>query len=196
MRSQSTGSISNFSSNTGQPFKIGNIYQVTIDDLVECVEIGIADNAQNERKDIFAEVYAYDPVAGDFVFRGATASIYYFTADLGTIISLEMIVAADVFADEEILVVAGHNGGDASGSDDVSFMYGQTVPEQTVYGYNGAGDLFFLSNPRAIVVRPDFDCGLGLDEEAIIDATVFPNPANDQFTVRLASEISIQEQLH
>ena len=69
-------------------------------------------------------------------------------------------------------------------------MYGQTVPEQTVYGYNGAGDLFFLSNPRAIVVRPDFDCGLGLDEEAIIDATVFPNPANDQLTVRLASEIN------
>jgi hypothetical protein len=188
--SQSTGSISNFSSNTGQPFKIGNIYQVTIDDLVECVEIGIADNAQNSGKDIFAEVYAYDPVNGEFVFRGATATYTTSSADLGAIISLEMIVAAEVFADEEILVVAGHNGGDPSGSDDVSFMYGQTVPEQTVYGYNGAGDLFFLSNPRAIVVRPDFDCGLGLDEEAIIDATVFPNPANDQLTVRLASEIN------
>ncbi|MDG1332813.1 MAG: T9SS type A sorting domain-containing protein [Crocinitomicaceae bacterium] len=188
--SQSTGGITNFSSNTGQPFKIGNIYQVTIDDVVECVEIGITDDAQNEAKDIFAEVYAYDPVNGEFVFRGATATYSTTNADLGQIISIEMIVPADVFADEEILVVAGHNGGDASGSDDVRFMYGQTVPEQMVYGYNGVGDLFFLSNPRAIVIRPDFDCGLGLDEEAILDATVFPNPASDQFTVRLASEIN------
>lgn len=192
--SQSTGSISNFSSNTGQPFKIGNIYQVTVDDVVECVHIGIADNAQNEGKEVFAEVYAFDPnlgTNGEFVYRGATGFEVITNAQLGTIISLEMVVPADVLANEEILVVAGHNGGDASGSDDVSFMYGQSVLEQTVYGYNGAGDLFFLSNPRAIVIRPDFDCGLGLAEaDQIIDATLFPNPANDQFTVRLAKEIS------
>lgn len=189
--SQSTGSISNFSSNTGQPFKIGNVYQVTVDDVVECVHIGIADIAQNEAKEIFAEVYAYDPVAGDFVFRGATAYHTITAAEVGTILSLEMIVPADVLADEEILVVAGHSGGDASGSDDVSFMYGQSVLEQTVYGYNGVGDLFFLSNPRAIVVRPDFNCGLGLAEaDQIIDATVFPNPSNVEFTLRLAKEIS------
>lgn len=188
--SQSTGGISNFSSNTGQPFKIGNIYQVTIDDVVECIEIGITDASQNSGKDIFAEVYAYDATQQEFVFRGATATYTTTSQDVGEIISLEMIVPADVFANEEILVVAGHNGGDASGSDDVQFMYGQTVPEQMVYGYNGVGDLFFLSNPRAIVVRPDFDCGLGVNEEEIIDATVFPNPANDQFTVRLASEIT------
>jgi hypothetical protein len=189
--SQSTTSISNFSMNTGQPFKIGNIYQVTIDDIVECVHVGIADAAQNEAKEIFAEVYAFDAVTGDFVFRGGSASFTIAAGDLGTIASIPLVVPADVFADEEILVVAGHYGGDASGSDDVSFMYAQGVPEQMVYGYNGVGDLFFLSNPRAIVVRPDFSCGLGLDEaDQIIDATVFPNPANEQFTLRLASEIS------
>lgn len=189
--SQSTASISNFGSNVGSAFKIGNIYQVTVDDVVECVQIGIANNAQNEAKEVFAEVYAYDQAVGDFVFRGATASYILNAADLGSIISLEMILPADVYADEEILVVAGHNGGDPSGSDDVSFMYGQSVPSQTVYGYDGIGDLYFLSNPRAIVVRPDFNCGLGLDDAAqTIDATLFPNPANNEFTVRLANEIS------
>ena len=187
--SQSTGSISNFSSNTGQPFKIGNVYQVTVDDVVECVHIGIADNVQNDGKEVFAEVYAYDGAA--FIFRGATAYQTLTTGDVGSIITLEMIVPADVFAGEEILVVAGHNGGDPSGTDDVRFMYGQSVPEQMVYGYNGLGDLLFLSNPRAIVIRPDFNCGLGLaDADQIIDATLFPNPANDEFTVRLANEIS------
>lgn len=192
--SQSTGSISNFSSNTGLPFKIGNIYQVTVDDVVECVHIGVANNSQNEAKEIFAEVYAFDPTSGtngEFIFRGATAYHVVAAGEVGTIISLEMIVPADVFAGEEILVVAGHSGGDVSGSDDVSFMYGQAVPEQSVYGYNAAGDLFYLSNPRAIVIRPDFDCGLGLaEEDQIIDATVFPNPSNNEFTLRLAKEIS------
>ncbi len=188
--SQSTGAISNFSSNTGQPFKIGNIYEVTNDDVVECVQIGIADQAQNANKDIFAEVYAYDPVAGEFVLRGATDSYLVQSSDLGQIISIGMLLPADVFAGEEILVVAGHYGGAASGADDVAFMYGQSVPEQMVYGYNGTGDLFYLASPRAIVIRPDFDCGLGLNEEALLDATVFPNPANDQFTVRLAQEIT------
>ena len=189
--SQSTGSISNFGSNTGQPFKIGNVYQVTIDDQVECVHIGVANSTQNEAKEIFAEVYAYDAVAGDFVFRGATAYHVITAAEVGTILTLEMVVPADVFADEEILVVAGHSGGDPSGSDDVRFMYGQGVPEQSVYGYNGLGDLLFLSNPRAIVIRPDFNCGLGLaDTDQIIDGTVFPNPANEEVTLRLAKEIS------
>ena len=141
-------------------------------------------------KDIFAEVYAYDPVAGEFVLRGATDSYLVQSSDLGQIISIGMLLPADVFAGEEILVVAGHYGGAASGADDGAFMYGQSVPEQMVYGYNGTGDLFYLASPRAIVIRPDFDCGLGLNEEALLDATVFPNPANDQFTVRLAQEIT------
>lgn len=190
--SQSTGAISNFSSNTGQAFKIGNIYQVTINDVVECVQIGIADEVENEGKEIFAEVYAFDQAVGSFVFRGATASYQLTSADVGTILSLEMVAPAEVFANEEILVVAGHYGGDPSGSEDVSFMYGQSVPEQTVYGYNSANDLFFLSNPRAIVVRPDFNCGLGLDDQAqLIETSLFPNPANNEFTLRLANEISV-----
>lgn len=189
--SQSTGSISNFSANTGQPFKIGNLYQVTNDDIVECIHVGIANNAQNNGKEIFAEVYAYDDVAGDFVLRGSTFYHTITTNEVGTIISLEMAVLGEVFAGEEILVVAGHSGGLPAGTDDVSFMYGQSVPNQMVYGYDGIGDLYFLSNPRAIVVRPDFDCGLSVDEASkTIDASVFPNPAQDQLTVRLASEIT------
>ncbi len=192
--SQSTGSISNFSSNTGQPFKIGNVYQVTVDDVVECVHIGIADDSQNEAKEVFAEVYAWDPNSGtngDFIFRGATAYHVVTAAEVGTIITLEMVVPADIYANEQMLVVAGHAGGASSGSDDVSFMYGQPVNDRDVYGYNGVGNLFFLTNPRAIVIRPDFSCGLGLvGVDNIIDAIVFPNPANDQFTVRLANEIS------
>lgn len=189
--SQSTGSISNFSSNTGSPFKIGNIYQVTVNDVVECIQIGIANNAQNGGKEIFAEVYAYDPVNAEFVNRGATFFHTITTAEVGTIISLEMAVPADVFADEEILVVAGHSGGLPAGTDDVSFMYGQSVPEQMVYGYDGAGGLFFLASPRAIVVRPDFNCGLGIDEASnTINATVYPNPAADQFTIQFENELN------
>jgi hypothetical protein len=190
--SQSTGSISNFSSNTGQPFKIGNVYQVTVDDFVECVHIGITNYAQSVGKEVFAEVYAFDEAISAFTYRGESFYHTITSADLGSIITLEMLVVDSVYAGEEILVVAGHNGGVAAGTDDVRFMYGQTVPEQSVYGYNAAGDLLFLSNPRAIVIRPDFDCSsiFGLSElNQTIEANVFPNPAKDQLTVSLSTEI-------
>lgn len=192
--SQSTGSISNFSSNTGLPFKIGNVYQVTIDDFVECIHVGIANNAQNTGKEVFAEVYAYDATLGEFIYRGESSYHTITAAELGTIINLPMLQIASVFADEEILVVAGHNGGAAAGTDDVSFMYGQSVPEQTVFGYNATGALLYLTNPRALVVRPDFDCGLNLGLAEInqsIEANVFPNPAQDQLTVSLTTEIMV-----
>ncbi|MGJ8661350.1 MAG: hypothetical protein ACSHXL_04885, partial [Bacteroidota bacterium] len=191
--SQSTGSISNFSTNTGLPFKIGNVYQVTIDDFIQCVQIGITNYAQSVGKEVFAEIYAYDPVAGDFIYRGGSINHIITTGELGTIISLPMTQNADVYADEEILVVACHYGGNVSGADDVRFMYGQGVPEQTVYGYNDGGSLLYLSNPRAIVVRPDFNCGnnVGLSEtNQLNDATVFPNPTKDEFTISLSSEIN------
>jgi hypothetical protein len=189
--SQSTGSISNFSSNTGLQFKIGNLHQVTNDDLVECVQIGIADVAQNDGKAIYGEVYAYNPSTQLFDLRGYTDNFDITAGDLGTIVSLPMLQPGDVYADEEILVVAGHYGGDLSGTDDVAFMYGQSVPDQMVYGFNGAGDVFWLSNPRAIVCRADFSCGLGIAEaKNDIDIIAYPNPASDELNIRIDATLS------
>lgn len=184
--SQSTGQISNFSSNTGGEFKIGNLYEMTNDDQIECIEIGIADDADNVGQVFYGEVFAYDDATGDWLYRSGTAIVDIFASDIGTIISVPLVAPASVFAGEEILVVAGHYGGVSSGADDVSFMYGQPVEDRMVWGFNATGDAFWLSNPRAIVARADFNCGLGIDEASQnLQIESFPNPATDLVTVQL-----------
>ena len=185
--------ISNFSSNTGNQFKIGNLLQVTNDDFVECLEIGITNTAQSDGQTIYGEVYAYNPTTTDFELRGYTDDYLITASDLGTVLSLPMLQAGDVYADEEILIVAGHYGGDVSGSDDVRFMYGQQVPEQMVYGFNGNGNLLYLTSPRAIVVRANFSCGLGLMDESSTSLSAFPNPFSDQLTVNWDASSSVSD---
>lgn len=180
---QSTASISNFSSNTGQPFKIGNVYEIINDGGIQCIEIGIADEPENEGAAVFGEVYVWNTTTGSWEFRGATDVVDLVLADLGTIINIPLLSEAPVYAGEEALVVAGHYGGPTDGSGDVHFMYGQPVENYMVYGFNGLGDSYWLSSPRAIVVRANFDCGLGLNDQPNVNVNVYPNPATESITV-------------
>lgn len=186
--SQSTGSISNWSSNTGGAFKIGNVYQITNDDSFCEMEIGLANNTNTVGRDFFGEVYKYDPSSGDWVFLESTDFYSITAADIGTIQTIPLLGEVEVLAGEEILVVACHNGGVVSGAEDVSFMYGQGVANQMVWGFNATNSPLWLSNPRAIVVRAKFNCGLGIDEKAEkIDVEAFPNPANSELTINVNS---------
>ena len=182
---ESTSEISNFSNNTGQQFRIGNVYEIINDDGIQCIEIGVADVAQNDGKSIYGEVHVWDDVNSVWELRGFTNVIDLVTNDLGTIMSLPLIDEAMVYAGEEALVVAGHYGGAIDGTDDVSFMYGQPVDDYMVYGFDVIGDAYWLSSPKAIVARADFDCGLSVDELSGNNIDVYPNPANTTITVDL-----------
>lgn len=181
---QSTGGISNFSGNTGLEFRIGNIYEIVNDGAIECVEAGISDIAQNDGKSVYAEVHIWDSINNVWELRGLSDVIDLVTADLGQIINMPLFTAAPVYAGEEALVVVGHYGGATNGSDDVRFMYGQSVQEGMVYGFDAGGTAYYLSNPRAIVVRANFDCGLSVAENDFNTLEVFPNPAQTELSIR------------
>ncbi|MDX2361911.1 MAG: T9SS type A sorting domain-containing protein [Crocinitomicaceae bacterium] len=183
--SQTTGSISNFSSNTGNEFRIGNVYEIINDDGIQCVEIGIATDASNELKSIYAEVYVWDPNNQVWYPIGYSDIYEIQLVDLGAIVNLPLFGEVEVHAGEEVLVVAGHYGGATDGTDDVSFMYGQPVEEGMVYGFDGAGTSFWLSTPRAIVCRAQFDCSLAINEVENLELNVYPNPVNDILTIEL-----------
>lgn len=185
---QSTASISNFSGNTGQPFKIGNVYEIINDGAVQCIEIGIADEPENDGASVFGEVYAWSPATSQWEFRGATDVVDLTTSDLGTIINVPLLSEASVLAGEEALVVAGHYGGPTDGSGDVRFMYGQSVENYMVYGFDALGDAYWLSNPRAIVIRANFDCGLNVAENQAVEVDVFPNPTTDGINVKFNAD--------
>ncbi len=185
--SQSTGSISNFSSNTGQPFRIGNIYEIINDDGVQCLEIGIANDPDNTGKSVYGEVHVWDDANQQWEQRGLTDVYDIQASDLGTIVSLPLFGEALVYAGEEALVLCGHYGGATSGADDVSFMYGQPVEGGTVYGFDGGGQAYYLANPRAIVCRAQFDCGLSVAENNLEQMKVYPNPATSEVSITLTA---------
>ncbi len=174
-----TGNISNFGGNTGLQFGIGNLYEVINDDAIQCVEIGIADDAANDGEPIFGAVYFWDGT--DWAFLDQTADYIVGSADVGTIISIPFDNPVDVSAGQEIVVIAAHYGGT-----DCSFMFAQSVRDQMVFGYDESFTWYWLSSPRALVVRANFECGVGIDEvENDLTWTMNPVPANDIVNVSL-----------
>jgi hypothetical protein len=170
----STGSISNWSGNTGQPFGIGNLHEIFSDDEVECVEIGITNDPDHVGDVIYGTCYVWNGT--DWEYRGQTDDHTVVAGEEGTIISLPFLDVPSVSAGELMLVTAGHYGGL-----DVSFAMAQSVNDQMVYGFDGAGVFYWLTSPRAIVCRAVFSCGLGTDE-IVNDANLiaYPNPFEDQ----------------
>lgn len=187
-----TGSIGNFSSNAGQTFKIGNLFETFGDDSFCWVDVGVSSDATNDGQIIYAEVYRWNPVGGAFEIVETTDDYVIQNADLGTVVSLQLFTTVDVTVGETYLVVAGHYGG----TDDVRFLLGQAVAEQTVYGYDAAGDLFFLASPRAPFVRMKFDnCSWSVAEGNVLEMNTVPNPFTDFTTVYFELKTAANVQL-
>ena len=177
--SLSTADISNFSSNTGMAFSIGNVYEIMADDDIECVEIGIADDVDNVDQLIYGQIFYNDN--GTWSFLDQTNDYEIDTSDRGEIVTIPFGGPVAVTAGMEILVLAGHYGGT-----DVAFMQGQQVPDRSVYGFDAGGTAFWLSSPRAIVCRANFSCGVGFDEQVSqASVTAYPNPFQGQLTVAM-----------
>lgn len=189
-----TGSIGNFSSNTNQTFKIGNLFE-TFGTGTNCaIYVGISSDATNEGQLVYAEVYRWNGVSFDYV---ETTDDYEITAsDLGSVVSIPLLTPVDVVAGETYLVVAGHYGG----TDDVRFLLCQAVEEQTVYGYRADGSIAYLANPRAPMVRMKINsggvCAESVEENSINNLRVFPNPFSDittiSFELNSASDIKLE----
>lgn len=173
----STGSISNFSTNSGQTFKIGNIFE-TFGTTKSCaIDIGISSDASNLNQLFYGELYKWSDLSGSFEFVEATDDHEILNIDLGTIVSLNLMNPVDVIPGELYLVVAGHYGG----TSDVRFQQCQGVQERTVYGFNASGSLVYLANPKAPLVRMNMSdvCSINTNENFITQVSVYPNPANE-----------------
>jgi hypothetical protein len=183
------GGIANWSGNSGLPFGIGNIYEVVVDDEIECMQIGITSNANNEGNLIYGAIYYYDGT--QWAYLGATDDHTVAAGEAGTVISLYFDTPVPVTAGQELAVLACHYGGT-----DVEFMMAQSVPAGMVYGFDGAGDWYYLNAPKAVVCRADFACGLSVGEmDQVASISCYPNPAREVLNVSLdlleTSEVEI-----
>jgi hypothetical protein len=176
-----TGAIGNFSSNTGQTFKIGNLFETFGTDEMCWLDVGVSSAAENEGQIIYAEVHRWNATSGNFEFVETTDDYVILNGDLGNVVSLQLLTSVAVDAGETYLVVAGHYGG----TDDVRFLLCQSVEEQTVYGFRADGSLVYLSSPRAPIVRMNMDgCSWSVEEGNVADLKAVPNPFNEFTTIQ------------
>ncbi len=182
----STGSISNTTTNTGQPLKIGNIMDVFNDWITTGAVVRLnTQAAATAGAEYWAEVYKFDGT--DYVYTAETER-KTIAGTAGTWSKLKWVDGdlvdgkLNLTAGDDILLVACHNGG----SSEVRFGMAQNTYEGSVLGFLGDGSAFQLSTPNAIMVRLTDDPTLNVNEiDEAANFSVSPNPANEVINVKL-----------
>ncbi len=178
--------ISNISGGTGQQFKIGNIFDIVADDTIRSVDVVISDRTDETNQPVvFAEVYQWDGTQYVFVEQTSEYTLTS-TADFEVVLTLPLYSVIPVTAGDDILVVAAHYGGDASGDDDVRFATAGNTDQGSVLGFDGSNSLFNLIDPGIPCVRLNFDPAsnnVGIEELAQYGVALgqnMPNPFNNE----------------
>ncbi|MDX1651389.1 MAG: T9SS type A sorting domain-containing protein [Brumimicrobium sp.] len=188
-------SISNFSGNANQAFKIGNQMEVMSTGDITSVSVYVANRAASAGQEIFAEIYVFDGT--DFVYA-ADAPFYVLTnADLGTFVTLPLSTMLPVAAGDIILVMAGHQGSGDPNVADVRFGQAQKVDQGIVVGAAADGVLANLIDPNAVMVRVNMPADASVSQNEFDNLKVsqnFPNPFSNQtviqYTLENASEVN------
>jgi len=181
-----TGVISNVTSNTGNPLKIGNIMDVFNDwqTTGAVVRLGAQGNAA-VGSEYWVEAYRFD--GSDYVYIAETEikTIPNTTAAWSKLkwIDGDLVNGKlNLSAGDDILLLACHSGGTTP----VRFGLAQNTYTGSVLGYTADGNLFQLTSPNAIMVRFTDDPTLSINEaEEVSTFSVAPNPASDVITVNL-----------
>lgn len=190
------GSITNFSSNSGQPFKIGNLMEIMGNMTISQMAIRLTTGAANVGQLFSGEIQIYDPNTQEFTYLTETEEVTVTSTNNGTVIMLPLLAAQQVQAGDLLLVLARHNG--AGGAGDLGFASCQSVPVGLVLGYDASSSLFSLSGPSAVYVRlveQDPTTGIAENEGNITVGSLFPNPTNNtvalNYSLKSGSDVMV-----
>lgn len=182
----STGSISNTTTNTGNPLKIGNIMDIFNDWSTTGAVVRLNTQAAGAAgAEYWVEAFKYDGT--DYIYTAETER----KTISGTAASWSKLKWIDgelvdgklnFVAGDDILLLACHSGG----ASEVRFGLAQNTYEGSVLGFLGDGSAFSLSSPGAVMVRLTDDATLNTNEISVVsNFTVSPNPANEVINVKL-----------
>ena len=180
------GFISNIANSNGGSFCIGTINYVMNADKLTSVGIGLSANSNTYTatgKFVFAAVYRWDSNGATYAYVNQTSDHEITANEAGTVVNLGFGTGnyEDVFADDDLLVVACHYGGAADGSDDVRIATAGSSEQGTVLGFDGGNALFNLIDPGTPVVKLNLNTNVGIEDELAANGLALlqnqPNPA-------------------
>ncbi len=192
--SRDNGTLSSGSFNQGQPFEVGNVFDIVNDQDLQGVKVTIHPNA-NVGTEIFGSIYTFD--AGGMLFYETGATSYVLTAgDLNTEVTLPIPGGFPLVAGTSYVVMVGSLGDNGASNDLVVGTAGVSEAQTSFYLdgiFGGGGTLFFTT--ATPMVRMSF-ATIGIEENtASIALNVYPNPASDavnvSFTLTSASDVVI-----
>jgi hypothetical protein len=188
-----SGTITNFASNSGQPFKIGNTMEVFGEMIVNKMQITVSNAATNVGQLISGEIQLYNPANQTFEYLTESEEVTITSTNNNSTITLNLIQPVTVTPGSVLLVLARHNGG----STDPGFRSAQKVRQGIVLGYDASGALASLLNPNAVRVRlmEDADAGIAENNGSITIGNLFPNPASEStqlnYNLNSASDVVV-----
>lgn len=173
-----TGSITNFSSNSGQPFKIGGIFEIMGAGTIYGAHVVLRGTIPTGGGLLYAEIYKFDGT--DYIFQSGTVDMDITGASqTNKLLYLPFITPLVVAPTDDILIVAGHYGSE------LPIASAGAAIDGSVLGFDGTGTLFGLANPVNPCVRISFDQNLwiaaGVNEienNGIVLGQNTPNPFN------------------
>lgn len=178
-KNESSGYISNVSTQPGQPFKIGNVMEVLQDDIIDSMHIIITGTQSNIDQQIFGELRK--KVNGSWQLVETTEPVWITWDNYTQSIGLRFWNLVSVQAGDTLLVLACHVGGGTG--PDVRFKQAQSVEPGIVQGYTADGTLFSLNDPHAVMVRLNMNAFVGLSEGDQKDLRIYPNPFTDELHI-------------
>jgi hypothetical protein len=186
--------------NQGEPYEAGNFFDIWADQTLYFVDIKLFSSTQ-VGSTVYAKLYSFDGTQATFAaaldFEQQSDYHVVQASDLGSVISLPLLLPTNLTAAQGTYFVVAATDGDGGASDDVVIATSGISPNGFSYQYIPAQDTWFLQ-PETPIVRLNFDGTFwGLNEQSNVSAlNIFPNPAQDVLNVNYnvinASDVKVE----
>ena len=179
------GTILGGISNAGEGYEVGNVFDIFTNDVLYGIDAYIHPTAE-VGSEIFTKLYYNNTSTGVFDFVDESAPYVIQAGDLGQKITLPLQNFQALLANESYLAMVGSFGDGGISNDLVCATSGSSAP-QTAFYYDYTDQTWYYTSSSPMV-RMNFDPSLGIEASAnAVPFTIYPNPSNDQFTVKLSN---------
>jgi hypothetical protein len=165
--------------NSGEPYEIGNYYDIINNETLEGIEFKV-DDASNPGSVVYAAVYSIDAASGDFIWEGNTDDYILTSSDVSneSLITLCLFNPINLTGGKGYLPVVGSYG-DAGATNDLVVRTAGVSAPQTSFKYDGS-DLTWYYTTKTPMVRMLLTggCGWNINEQPNLFASLEQNQPN------------------
>jgi hypothetical protein len=175
------GTPAGSTSNGADGFEAGNLFDIWNQQELKGIDVRMVGGANGTAvgTEVFVKLYSVDTTNGDFVFESESDPLIVAAADLNTNKMMALNVPVMLQPNTTYLAVIG-----AAGQGLRVVNAGATAP-QTTFFFDYVDQTWYYQT-SVPWVRLNFNPSIGLNENtAAVAALVYPNPANDEVTVKV-----------